>query len=320
MSAAAPAFGPAWLLRPRLDEPGEIYTFYSYKGGTGRSMGLVNCAGLIAQHLPLAARSLLLVDFDLEAPGLHRYLEPCVDRAVLAAAPGVLDLFEALAREVDAQLASRGLPALDDERVAALVERFDLAPYRVPVRLPGDTDASAPARLHLIAAGRFDEQYDERLARFDWPRLHARAPALFRAVAARLAGEHSFVFVDSRTGLSDTSGISTMLLPDVLVVVFTPNSQSLTGIEHLVRRAVAYREQASDMRPLRVYPLASRVDNQVEHFRRVWRLGDTNHALFGHVQGYQPLFEQLFEQTLAADIAPLHFCGRRSEFVFFQPV
>lgn len=297
-------FGPAWLLRQRLGEPGEVYTFYSYKGGTGRSMGLVNCAGLIAQHLPTEAPPLLLVDFDLEAPGLHRYLDPCVDRKALAAAPGVLELFEALAAQVDALLTERGVKALDDESAAELLTQFDLTAYRVPVRLPG-ADQSAPVRLQLITAGRFDEQYDARLAAFDWPRLYARAPALFRAFSARVASEHSFVFVDSRTGLSDTSGISTMLLPDVLVVVFTPNSQSLTGIEHLVRRAFEYRQQASDSRPLRVYPLASRVDNQVEHFRQVWRLGDVHHALFGQVRGYQPLFQALFEQTLAADVASL---------------
>ena len=46
-----------------------IYTFYSFKGGVGRSMALANVAELFcAKKL-----NVLMVDFDLEAPGLERY-------------------------------------------------------------------------------------------------------------------------------------------------------------------------------------------------------------------------------------------------------
>ena len=50
---------------------GEIVTFYSYKGGTGRSMALANVAYLLAQANP--AEQILMIDWDLEAPGLHRF-------------------------------------------------------------------------------------------------------------------------------------------------------------------------------------------------------------------------------------------------------
>jgi Mrp family chromosome partitioning ATPase len=48
-----------------------IVTFYSYKGGTGRTMAAANIACLLAK----AGRRVLLVDFDLEAPGVWRYFE-----------------------------------------------------------------------------------------------------------------------------------------------------------------------------------------------------------------------------------------------------
>jgi hypothetical protein len=298
-SAPPQGFGPHWLLRQQLGGPGVVCTFYSYKGGTGRSMGLVNCAGLIAQHLPRGAKPLLLVDFDLEAPGLQRYLAPLLGAAAASPHRGVIDLFEDLATAIDAACCRHGLPALDDERAMQVVADFDFSPYKQAVHLPGAAP-DAPAPMELITAGRFDDDYDARLQRFDWPGLHRRAPALFRALSARWAAEYSFVFVDSRTGLSDTSGICTTLLPDVLVVVFTPNAQSLTGIGHLVRKAVAFRAGAPDSRPLRVYPLPSRVDNQVEHFRQVWRLGDPQHGLFGPVQGYQPLFADVLALVAGA--------------------
>src|SRR5438874_4179452 len=46
-------------------------TFYSYKGGVGRTLSLVNSAAILAQQ----GRRVLLVDFDLEAPGLDSFSE-----------------------------------------------------------------------------------------------------------------------------------------------------------------------------------------------------------------------------------------------------
>jgi cellulose biosynthesis protein BcsQ/uncharacterized protein (DUF2267 family) len=288
------SFDASWLRRLGAQSMGEVLTFYSYKGGTGRSMALVNCAGLIAQQLPSAAKPILLVDFDLEAPGLHRYLAPFL-ADVRPNTWGVLELFAVLEKAVDRMLATapteKGTTSerVADEDVAHIVDELDLAPFIEDTRL---------GTLKLMPAGVFDDTYHLRLSRFDWEELHRKAPALFRCLAGRLARDYSLTFVDSRTGLSDTSGICTMLLPDVLVMVFTPNQQSLTGIEHLVRKAVSYRSEAAESRVLRVYPLPSRVDNQVEHFRHVWRHGAAKHELFGDVIGYQPIFAEIFGSSL----------------------
>ncbi|KUO04833.1 hypothetical protein AQJ67_10040 [Streptomyces caeruleatus] len=44
-------------------------TFYSYKGGTGQTMALANTAWILAAD----GKRVLAVDWDLEAPGLHRF-------------------------------------------------------------------------------------------------------------------------------------------------------------------------------------------------------------------------------------------------------
>ena len=46
-----------------------IATFYSYKGGVGRSMALANVAVLLARR----GLRVLAVDWDLEAPGIENY-------------------------------------------------------------------------------------------------------------------------------------------------------------------------------------------------------------------------------------------------------
>src|SRR5437773_2509985 len=48
---------------------GEVITFYSFKGGVGRSMALANVATIYAQR----GKRVLALDCDFEAPGLHRY-------------------------------------------------------------------------------------------------------------------------------------------------------------------------------------------------------------------------------------------------------
>ena len=46
-----------------------ITTFYSFKGGVGRTMALVNATVALAKR----GRRVLVVDFDLEAPGLDTF-------------------------------------------------------------------------------------------------------------------------------------------------------------------------------------------------------------------------------------------------------
>ena len=68
-----------------------IYTFYSYKGGVGRSMALAN----IAESLHEKGLRVIIVDWDLEAPGLEIFFCASGDDAQLAKLrghPGLIDM------------------------------------------------------------------------------------------------------------------------------------------------------------------------------------------------------------------------------------
>src|ERR1700733_12787084 len=67
---------------------GQIITFYSYKGGTGRTMALANVAWILASN----GKRVLAVDWDLEAPGLHRYFHPFLLDKECRSSPGVIDM------------------------------------------------------------------------------------------------------------------------------------------------------------------------------------------------------------------------------------
>jgi len=81
-----------------------------------------------------------------------------------------------------------------------------------------------------------------------------------------------------------------------MVVVFTPNRQNLVGAEQLVRKAVEYRRQSDDVRPLSVFPLPSRIEPTEPTLHEEWRYG-----LGKEIAGYQPLFERLLKEIYELD-------------------
>ncbi len=62
-------------------------TFYAYKGGTGRSLVVANAAKYLAGF----GQKVFVLDFDLEAPGLHyKFSDP---QRPLPVTLGVVDFF-----------------------------------------------------------------------------------------------------------------------------------------------------------------------------------------------------------------------------------
>src|SRR5882757_874711 len=136
--------------------PGSIVTFYSYKGGAGRTMALANAACLLAA----AGHKVLAIDWDLEAPGLHRYLHPFLADPDLSKTPGVIDLvwdYAAAAARTDLTDGATfdSLSLADPAHVAT--------PTRFPLEGPG-----ASGCLHMVGAGTQNIVYADRVRNFDW--------------------------------------------------------------------------------------------------------------------------------------------------------
>lgn len=256
--------------RPALpEEPapkGRVVTFYSYKGGTGRSMALANVAWVLA----LSGQRVLVVDWDLEAPGLHRFFHPFLSDKELSEQRGLLDYVENLA----AFSATGG--------TEAALQHTDVFDYIVSLEWPCDAQSElnwqrfgALARIDLLGAGRQGPAYSTKLATFDWVGFYERlgGRALLDAAMKRLRSVYDFVLIDSRTGVSDTSGICTVELPDVLVIGFTLNNQSIRGASAIADSVIAKRggprRQPDDRKsPVRIFPVPMRVEVTSEHDKR----------------------------------------------------
>lgn len=191
-----------------------ITTFYSFKGGVGRTMSLVNVGFELAKR----GRKVLLVDFDLEAPGITTYPEFSHSRN----SAGII------------------------EYVSDYLDKFEAPPvekYIYQCQLPvGETEAHAS--VWLMPSGKRDESYASRLNSIDWLKLYEERDGylLFEDLKQQWAMCHSkfdYVLIDSRTGHTDVGGICTRQLPDSVVFLFFPNEQNISGLEEVVEEVRA---------------------------------------------------------------------------------
>jgi len=197
---------------------GRIITFYSYKGGVGRSMALANVAWILASN----GRRVLAVDWDLEAPGLHRYLHPFLVDRNLTASPGLIDLMWDFAAAATAKAQNA------EELAQPWHESYsDIQRYTIEL----DRNFPFPGRLDLIPAGQQTAAYAARVNSFDWKVFYDRlgGGTFLESIKTRMREAYDYILIDSRTGVSDTSGICTVQMPDDLVVGFTANDQSIHG-------------------------------------------------------------------------------------------
>lgn len=218
-------------------EKGVVFTFYSFKGGTGRSMALANVAVLMARW----GYRVLVVDWDLEAPGLEyffRELRPGVSQ-LRAKLPGIVDLIKAVAD--------------GDQRPDWRNCVIDLS-----------------KNLSLISAGREHSDYVSKVQGLDFNSLFSVSGlgAYIEKLRNEWAAEFEFVLVDSRTGITDIGGICTVHLPDVLVLLLTATQSSLEGGAEIVRRARLARERLPlDRGRLLVLPVPARDESRSEYER-----------------------------------------------------
>lgn len=230
---------------------GRIITFYSYKGGTGRSMALANLAWVLAAN----RKRVLMMDWDLEAPGLHRYFHPFLADKELATSRGLVDL---LADYADQAIQ----PQAEGEGDDWYQELTDLAPYLLGINFAGFPEGG---RIDLLPAGRQGPAYAAKLHAFDWDTFYERlgGGTYLEAVKQRLRASYDYVLIDSRTGVSDTAGICTVQMPDVLVAMFTYNNQSIRGALAVAQSAVDTRRRLYGQfsrETFRVFPVPSRAD------------------------------------------------------------
>lgn len=235
-----------------------FFTFYSFKGGVGRSMALANVADILARR----GLRVLAIDFDLEAPGLERYFQ--VEKNAALANPGLIDLLQSFKKSLS------GADAMDDTARFRQLERFIFPVFQRPLPnggelnllTAGQREPAAQYRQYALAVRTFDWQdfyYNwEGEAFFDWLRNELAQPADGRR-------GYDVVLVDSRTGVTEMGGVCAYQLADVIVMLCAANHQNVEGTREVARdfRSESVRALRRG-RPLEMVVVPARIEKRDE--------------------------------------------------------
>ena len=176
-------------------------TFFSYKGGVGRTLALVNSAKMLSKE----GKNVFLIDLDLEAPGIDSYIIFKPEKPHL----GVVDY-------ITEYLKTSKLP--------------DINNYFYKIKKESEQDGE----IYIMPAGLQNDEYSMRLHNINWQYIYSKKDGYnfienFKEQIENL-GNIDYTLIDSRTGFCDISGISTHQLADVVVLIFNLNEQNVQGI------------------------------------------------------------------------------------------
>ena len=145
---------------PGTDEGrnGHVVTFYSYKGGTGRTMALANVAWILAAN----GRRVLVADWDLESPGLHRFFHPFLAESAVRDASGIIDLI----RDYEWSAARATSPDRVDQLISEHA-RVQLHALSLNWAFPDG------GNLDFLSPGRQNRDYAVTLGALDWDNFYA---------------------------------------------------------------------------------------------------------------------------------------------------
>jgi len=256
----------------------ETITFYSYKGGVGRTLALAN----IAIYLSRFGQNVCIMDFDLEAPGLHykfpKIFKPSDIRG------GLVDyIYEFTHNKVTPK-------SLDD--------------FSLEVVSPSKSQGG----IRLIPAGDvLSSDYWRKLASINWHSLFyeegSEGVLFFLELKERIVKEFApdFLLVDSRTGVTEMGGLCTSLLPDEVVFLIVNNQENIEGARQILR-SIQKVERLPGQKPIGVTFALNRIPFPEEEKDKV-----LEEQIVKYVQNFlnEPV-EDLESQLNVQDICILH--------------
>jgi len=263
-------------------------TFYSFKGGVGRTTALTHIAWILAMR----GRKVVAVDLDLEAPGLSTAFN-------LNPQPkyGIVDYF------YERSYLPEGVkPSI------SITEIFG------EVKIP-----NATGRVFVVPAGYLNLNYISKV-----DDLHANIVidvndslwSIFkREIYEQLKPD--ILLVDSRTGINQWGALSLIQAADEAIIFLFPNEQNKQGIELLLQALQSFRKASINF----VFsPVPDVTKTGLSKVKSIWQsllnsikiVTDENYETEGNeweIDNYQTPMEQLlvipYQQTIAlADSYP----------------
>jgi len=193
-------------------------TFYSYKGGVGRTLALVEMAHRLAEF----GKKVCVMDFDLEAPGLVHKYKNNIDEVK----QGLVDYIYEFAVE-DNVPDSIGKYAKEITRYTSSNEKELKKRQNNIVFIPaGDSDGS---------------EYWKKLSHISWWKLFyekdSEGITFFLDLKEKIKKEFNpdYLLIDTRTGITEISAITMSILADSIVLFAVNNEENICGTQCIIK-------------------------------------------------------------------------------------
>lgn len=215
-----------------------VVTFYSYKGGMGRTTTMVSYAIDLAVN---QNKKVFVIDCDLEAPGYLNFFNLSKHSGLNEGSVNGLVEF------------------LCDCKFAKTLDSVDLGDYCINVASGNSDSERALSNIYLMPAGNLNENLSQE---YQFSTHNNRESYLEGLSRLDLADEQSLIegfqillnkvqetidpdiiLIDSRTGFNDIIGTATMYFSNLIVGFFGYNEQTVPGLLSLIDNY--YKEKAN---------------------------------------------------------------------------
>jgi tetratricopeptide (TPR) repeat protein/MinD-like ATPase involved in chromosome partitioning or flagellar assembly len=223
-------------------------------------MALANMAWILAAN----GRRVLMADWDLESPGLHRFFQPFIDEDA-GEIPGIVDIildyeWAAIDAEIDPEALISGSEESQRAALVAVTELIDehIRPVKQHVR-PLTWQFPGQGALHFLSSGKQSNgDYQSTLSALEWEKFYEKLHGnlFFDALRLFMKQNYDYVLIDSRTGLSDVADICTVHLPDVVVDCFTLSTQGIEGAAMIAEMIQGHNERQT----ITILPVPMRIE------------------------------------------------------------
>lgn len=210
-------------------------TFYSVKGGTGKSLAAAQLAVCLAR----AGKSVCILDFDFEAPGLLQKFSSIQDFSHWSSKGLAQYILNFAKKEKAEKLQNLGKM----ESITTQVITFK-------------SGIQNQGAIHIFPAGdslELSPGYWEVIIDEDWQKFMLLKTRLgmkfFIGLKTQIKNElkptPQYLIIDSRSGVNELSGICTRLLADTVVILTANNKEGFTGTCQILKSFDRAREDGA---------------------------------------------------------------------------
>ena len=178
-------------------------SFYSYKGGVGRTIAMIQTA----YNLVKAGKKVLLLDLDIEAPSLHNIFSDIVNDEFAGVQYGVIEyLYQSIVQ------GKKDIHIDDNMYCTIPVENVDGLMYLMP------------------ALKKMDKKYVYQIGRLQTEKIQDKNVFhdIFDEIRKNL--EIDYILIDTRAGFNQWGSLSLLTLSNQVIFLAYPNDENVEGL------------------------------------------------------------------------------------------